>query len=377
MKIAILGYGLQGQSVYEYYKNQDNQITICDKDNIQDLPDGVESQIGDTYLNRLNRFDLIFRSPGIHPYDIVKANDPEILSKVTTSTNEFFKLCPSKNIIGVTGTKGKGTTSTLIAKMLEACGLNVHIGGNIGIPPLDLLRNNIDARAVRTRANEAMEMAADYIEQKLSQSNGQELVSASLACGAAGPVYNLVNGLSNKGYGFSKIILTDSDPMALATAVGLAENTNLEQKIDIQLRNLITEPLTSFIKEKSVDLVDLLGLFEYLPKELSIELLNKVREIVKPGGLIIFGNMLDERPQQQFFSNVVQWPSLQQRSIKEVLGIVHKAGFSLNETSVRVPTEGVYAVYSIVASGDDYESDSATRKISIAEKLGLTSIEAY
>ncbi len=146
MKIAILGYGLQGQSVYEYYKNQDNQITICDKDNIQDLPDGVESQIGDTYLNRLNRFDLIFRSPGIHPYDIVKANDPEILSKVTTSTNEFFKLCPSKNIIGVTGTKGKGTTSTLIAKMLEACGLNVHIGGNIGIPPLDLLRNNIDSK---------------------------------------------------------------------------------------------------------------------------------------------------------------------------------------------------------------------------------------
>jgi len=241
----------------------------------------------------------------------------------------------------------------------------------------DFFKGAVDARAIRTRANEAMEMAADYVDKQLLHSNVQELVSASLACGAAGPVYNLVNGLSNKGYGFSKVILTDSDPMALATAVGLARNNNLEQIIDIQLRNLITQPLTSFIEAKSVDLVDLLGLFEYLPAVLSVEVLIKVREIIRPGGLIIFGNMLDVRPQQKFFRNVVKWPRLQQRSIKEALDIVHRAGFSSENISVRVPEEGVYAVYSLVASGDSYERDSETGKRSIADKLGLSSVEGY
>jgi UDP-N-acetylmuramoylalanine--D-glutamate ligase len=68
---------------------------------------------------------------------------PDILDKVTTVTEEFMKVCPSRNIIGVTGTKGKGTTSSLIAKMLEAAGKQVHLGGNIGIPPLDMLKNGI------------------------------------------------------------------------------------------------------------------------------------------------------------------------------------------------------------------------------------------
>jgi UDP-N-acetylmuramoylalanine--D-glutamate ligase len=145
VKIAILGYGQQGQSVYEYYNKPENQITICDKGTPEGLPAGVETQLGDSYLANLDQFDQIFRGPAVHPRDIVKANGQQILSKVTTNTNEFLKLSPTKNIIGVTGTKGKGTTSTLIAKMLEAMGNRVQLGGNIGIPPLDLLREDIAA----------------------------------------------------------------------------------------------------------------------------------------------------------------------------------------------------------------------------------------
>lgn len=146
MKIAILGYGHQGQSVYEYYKGPDNEITVCDKGIVNSLPPDVDTQFGDTYLNKLDRFDLIFRSPSVHPSEISEANGFEIMDRVTTNTNEFMKLSKTKNIIGVTGTKGKGTTCTLIAKMLEETGHRVHVGGNIGTPPLDLLRQGIQEK---------------------------------------------------------------------------------------------------------------------------------------------------------------------------------------------------------------------------------------
>ena len=145
MKIAILGWGSQGQSAFEYWNRDGNEITVCDADDTLVLPGVTDSQLGTGYLRDLGRFDLVIRTPALHPRDIVaaNANDSQILEKVWSNTNEFFKVCPTRNIIGVTGTKGKGTTSTLIAKMLEAAGKRVHLGGNIGIPPLELLKNDI------------------------------------------------------------------------------------------------------------------------------------------------------------------------------------------------------------------------------------------
>jgi len=144
MKIAIIGYGRQGSSAYSYWsKIPGNRITVCELNDSVELPSDVEKRSGPDYLKNLDDFDFIIRSPIIHPEDIVAANSESILDKVSTVTNEFFKVCPTKNIIGVTGTKGKGTTSTLIAKMLEADGKKVHLGGNIGIAPLQLLDNQI------------------------------------------------------------------------------------------------------------------------------------------------------------------------------------------------------------------------------------------
>src|ERR1019366_6751697 len=122
MNIAILGYGDQGRAAYEYWAAPGNKITVCDRDDKLELPPETHSQLGEYYLQRLDRFDLIVRSPSVHPKDIAAVNSPEILQKVTTVSDEFLRACPTRNIIGVTGTKGKGTTSTLIAKMLEADG---------------------------------------------------------------------------------------------------------------------------------------------------------------------------------------------------------------------------------------------------------------
>jgi UDP-N-acetylmuramoylalanine--D-glutamate ligase len=144
MNIAIVGYDKQGKSAFEYWNKPGNTITICDQNILHGTPEGVMTNFGGDYLQDLQNFDLIVRTPGLHPSQILEANPdhPEVMDKITTVTNEFFKVCPAP-IIGVTGTKGKGTTSTLIAKILEAAGHKVHLGGNIGIPPLDMLKNNI------------------------------------------------------------------------------------------------------------------------------------------------------------------------------------------------------------------------------------------
>lgn len=143
MNIAIVGFGDQGQSAYQYWQSGQNQLTICDQNTNLAIPENATPKLGPKYLNDLDEFDLVVRSPSVHPNDIARANGQSVLGKVTTNTNQFFKVCPTQNIIGVTGTKGKGTTSTLIARMLEASGQRVHLGGNIGIPPLDLLKNDI------------------------------------------------------------------------------------------------------------------------------------------------------------------------------------------------------------------------------------------
>lgn len=145
MKIAILGFSSQGRSALDYWSKPGNEITVCHRHDRVEVPANVRTQFGDDHLKNLDQYDLLIRTPALHPNDIVAANPeaPNILQKVTTVTNEFLHVCPTQNVIGVTGTKGKGTTSTLVTEILRAAGKTVHLGGNIGIPPLDMLKNDI------------------------------------------------------------------------------------------------------------------------------------------------------------------------------------------------------------------------------------------
>ena len=142
MKIALLGFDVEGKASYDYFMALGNEIVICDQNPDIVVPQGVETHLGEGYLDNLDSFDLLVRTPSLHPRQILEKN-PDLVSKITTQTNEFLRVCPSKNVIGVTGTKGKGTTSTLITKMLEAAGKTVYLGGNIGIAPFELLKKGI------------------------------------------------------------------------------------------------------------------------------------------------------------------------------------------------------------------------------------------
>lgn len=138
MNVALIGYGLEGASALHYWLDKGAAVTICDQDESKDIPPGVSSQLGERYLDNLDRFDVVMRTAGITPNSIL-AQNPTIADKITTVISEFLRVAPTKNIIGITGTKGKGTTSTLTTQMLEAAGKDVYLGGNIGLSPFDFL----------------------------------------------------------------------------------------------------------------------------------------------------------------------------------------------------------------------------------------------
>lgn len=145
-KVAVIGFGIEGHDVVKYLLRQGALITIFDKRPESELDfsdidkDGIEAiNCGFGYLkNGLIGFDFIVRSPGVYPNisELVEAAGSGV--KITSAINIFFDKCPSK-IIGVTGTKGKGTTSSLIYEILRADDRDVYLAGNIGKPYLELL----------------------------------------------------------------------------------------------------------------------------------------------------------------------------------------------------------------------------------------------
>jgi hypothetical protein len=213
-----------------------------------------------------------------------------------------------------------------------------------------------DAQAIRTRAV----LASKIISEHFANTGKDTITSASLACGAATPIYGIVRGLEQLGIKTDKITLADIDPLALAAAYSLAESAGLQDRVDLQHTNLITGDLTELIGDNGVDVIDLLGLFEYLRPHTAAKLLKRAAATVKDEGIIVFGNMLKDRPQQQFFTDVVQWPSLQQRTIAEVIELVKKAGFDpKNDLSIRIPSgECVYAIYALKMPESDTQISS-------------------
>jgi len=144
-KVLILGFGKEGISSYRFLIKYipAQQISIADKNDglletlNRDIDKRCKLNLGSSYLDNLDDHDLVIKSPGISK-KILKDKIDE--NKITSQTDLFLKLF-SDRIIGVTGTKGKSTTASLIKHILSSHFENVVFVGNIGIPPFDLVEN--------------------------------------------------------------------------------------------------------------------------------------------------------------------------------------------------------------------------------------------
>lgn len=137
--IAILGFGREGKATYNFIRRhlKEKQLTIIDKSEIV-ISDSYTNVItGDNYLENLEKYDLIIKSPGISLKDI----DYSHFEDKITSELELILEVFSKNIIGITGTKGKSTTSSLMYQVLKDQGYDVYLLGNIGNPIFDALED--------------------------------------------------------------------------------------------------------------------------------------------------------------------------------------------------------------------------------------------
>ena len=145
-KIAVLGLGVSNRPLVRLLLEYGCDVTGCDRTPRDKLDDevlelerlGCRLRVGDGYLDGVEA-DVLFRTPGMHP------NNPAIEAlrsrgaAVTSEMEVFFEVCPCQ-IIAVTGSDGKTTTTTLVSEMLKAEGKTVWLGGNIGTPLLPLVR---------------------------------------------------------------------------------------------------------------------------------------------------------------------------------------------------------------------------------------------
>ncbi len=144
-KIALIGIGVSNTDVMLMLAGKGLDVTALDRHTEDDLGDvvmklraaGIKLQLGEHYLDQLD-YDIIFRTPGMYYYHPALVEARRQGRIVTSEMELFFDLCPCR-IIAVTGSDGKTTTTTLIAKMLEAAGRKVHLGGNIGRALLPLV----------------------------------------------------------------------------------------------------------------------------------------------------------------------------------------------------------------------------------------------
>lgn len=141
-RIAIIGIGVSNIPLLDYFHQNNAKVTIFDKKTLDRLDSkviekitkyNIDYSLGENYLSKLTGFDVIFRSPSCRPDTKELAEEAKRGAIITSEIEMLIKLCPG-TVIGITGSDGKTTTTSLTYAILKEKGYDCYLGGNIGIP---------------------------------------------------------------------------------------------------------------------------------------------------------------------------------------------------------------------------------------------------
>ena len=141
-KVAVIGLGVSNIPLIDYLHDLKSEVTFFDGREIDDIDKSIVDKIvnygmsfsfGKGYLDKLVGFDIIFRSPSCLPTVPELVEEAKRGAIITTEIEMVLELCPCL-VIGITGSDGKTTTTTLVSEIIKADGKTCHLGGNIGTP---------------------------------------------------------------------------------------------------------------------------------------------------------------------------------------------------------------------------------------------------
>lgn len=218
-------------------------------------------------------------------------------------------------------------------------------GKKLGPITRRLFRHGMDPVGVRTRTLMGGWLARQYVK---ASDDARELRWLSLAGGTAAPSMLMVEAsrADKTKLNYANIDLDD-------TAIGIARKITAFENLDPTRTRLLTGDIFSrhLLEEatgkKPADIIDMMGIFEYFDSQKSAKLLSLALEFLKPGGIIIAGNMRSDHPQLNLHKRGVGWPDVIPRSVNEIIAICRQAGIRQAEIDIYQPTDGVYSVFRI------------------------------
>ena len=218
----------------------------------------------------------------------------------------------------------------------------------------EVIKYCMDSLGIRERGDLVKKITIYHIlgiDMRNENRSIDDMLVMSFGCGTGLPTLQMLKELKEETGQAPTAILIDQDPLALAAAQNLAKKMGLENNVEIHCRRLFSKfgrplGLKEVLKGRQVDVMEDSGLREYLPDMVHKKLTEESWGFLRDGGLMITGNMNENRPQKDFLHGLMGWtPRVTMRKIKRSFELLIESGVPREAISAEVAPSGVYTIF--------------------------------